>query len=47
MRKTYPAPVLRSQRLALGVFGDYGQGADDSGVPRPNRVVDQFEVHLD
>ncbi len=25
MRKIYTAPVLRTQKLELGVFGDYGQ----------------------
>jgi hypothetical protein len=28
MRKTYNTPVLRSQRIQLGVFGSYGQGGD-------------------
>jgi len=29
MRKTYQPPRLTANRLALGVFGDYGGGGDD------------------
>jgi hypothetical protein len=39
MRKAYQKPVLRSQGIQLGVFGDYGR---DGGA-----VVDTFELHLD
>jgi len=45
MRNIYHPPVLRSQQIELGVFGDYGQDGDV--VPQPVRVVDRFEVHLD
>jgi hypothetical protein len=44
MRKSYQAPVLRSQRLELGVFGDYGQDGNDV-PPQPPRV-DGFEAHM-
>jgi hypothetical protein len=45
MRKSYHAPVLRSQRLELGVFGDYGQNGNDV-PPQPPRV-DGFELRLE
>jgi hypothetical protein len=51
MRKYYKVPVLRTQRLELGVFGDYGQ--DDGGdgsthvVPVPIKIIDGFELHLE
>jgi len=43
----YHAPVLRSQLLVLGVFGDYGQGGGGTDDPRPVRVVDRFELHME
>jgi len=47
MRKIYHVPVFRSQRLELGLFGDYGQGGGGEVVvpPTPVRVVDFFEIH--
>jgi hypothetical protein len=47
MRKVYHRPVLRSQRLELGIFGDYGQGGGDDIGPRPIRVIDRPELHMD
>jgi len=48
MRRNYSTPVLRSQRLELGVFGDYGQGGGEGEVtPRPTPAIDRFEIHLD
>jgi hypothetical protein len=52
MKKTYSTPVLRSQQIRLGVFGDYGQDGghhhrDHDAPPQPLRVVGSFDLHLD
>jgi hypothetical protein len=56
MKKIYHTPVLRSQRLELGLFGDYGQGGgggEGGGnggevvVPTPIKVVDFFELNME
>jgi hypothetical protein len=46
MRKVYHTPIVHTQKLTLGVFGDYGQGGEVN-PPQPNRVVDRFEMHMD
>lgn len=47
MRKVYHTPIVHTQQLTLGVFGDYGQGGNIETPPQPNRVVDRFEMHMD
>ena len=31
MRKSYSTPEVRSEKLAVGVYGDYGDGGGDDG----------------
>lgn len=50
MRKTYTTPTLHSQRIKFGVFGDYGQEGGGGGTniePRPIKIIDTFELHLE
>jgi hypothetical protein len=50
MRKIYSTPILRSQRIKLGVFGDYGQEGGGGGTnidPVPIKIIDTFELHLE
>lgn len=47
MRKVYQTPTLRSRRIVLGVFGEYGDGGGAVDPPAPPRIIDGFELHMD
>lgn len=31
-KKEYKAPSVRTEKVTIGVFGDYGAGGDDGGT---------------
>jgi hypothetical protein len=46
MCKEYLKPELRCETIELGVFGNYS-GDDDGSTPRPVKVTNGFQLHMD
>ena len=46
MKKTYSKPELKTRKIELGVFGDYGQ--DNGRVdPSPVEVITDLNMHME
>jgi hypothetical protein len=47
-KKTYGKPELKTRKIELGVFGDYGNGPDDRNIkPVPIDVIRDFDLHME
>jgi hypothetical protein len=49
-KKTYGKPELKTHKIDLGVFGDYGNGngPDDHNIkPVPIDVIRNFDLHME
>ena len=44
-KKSYTRPELKTRKIELGVFGDYGGGGDDG--PVPIRIIRHAQLHLE
>ncbi len=47
MKKTYRKPELKTRKIELGVFGDYGRPGDGSIDPTPVVVIDDLNLHME
>ena len=49
-KSTYRKPELKTRKIDLGVFGDYGDSANGSGskvVPSPVDIVRNLDLHME
>jgi hypothetical protein len=46
MKKTYRKPELKTRKIELGVFGDYGQERGDVD-PSPVEVISDLSLHME
>ncbi len=48
MKKSYRKPELKTQKVELGVFGDYGNGGGGGNVdPSPVRIINDLRFHME
>jgi len=45
-KKHYRKPEVKTRKLELGVFGDYGDGRGDNGPPAPISVIDKLDLRM-
>lgn len=45
-KKTYNKPELKTRKIELGVFGDYGNG-ERNAVPVPIKVVSDLDLRME
>jgi hypothetical protein len=48
-KRTYTKPKLKTRKIDLGVFGDYGESADGNGnriIPDPVEVIRNLDLHM-
>ena len=46
MKKTYAKPELKTRKIELGVFGEYGQN-DRRVDPSPVEVISELDLHME
>ncbi len=48
MKKTYSKPELKTRKIELGVFGDYGDSGGGGKVdPSPVVIIDDLQMHME
>ncbi len=47
MKKPYQKPVLKTNKIELGVFGDYGGGKGGEIDPSPVDVIRDLQLHME
>lgn len=45
-KKTYSKPELKTTKIELGVFGDYGNGGNGTD-PAPIRVINDLDLRME
>ena len=46
MKKYYKKPLLKSRKIELGVFGDYGRSGGPID-PSPLPILDHLDLHME
>jgi len=46
MKKTYKKPELKTRKIELGVFGEYGRN-DGRVDPSPVEVISDLSLHME
>ncbi len=47
IKKSYRKPEVKTRKLELGVFGDYGSNGSDGSRPTPISIIDTLNLHQD
>ena len=47
MKKPYKKPVLKTHKIELGVFGDYGNGDGGKIDPSPVDIIRDLRFHME
>lgn len=47
MKKTYRKPELKTRKIELGVFGEYGNGGDRRVDPSPVEVIADLDLRME
>ena len=46
-KNEYTKPLLKSRKVELGVFGDYGDDGGGDDDPRPIKIIPYDNLHLE
>jgi len=46
MKKVYTKPELKTRKIELGVFGEYGDSGDNVD-PSPVKVITDLDLHME
>jgi len=47
MKKNYKKPELKTRKIELGVFGDYGNSEGGRVDPSPVNVIDDLNLRME
>lgn len=47
MKKNYRKPELKTRKIELGVFGDYGNDPSGRVDPSPVEIITDLDLHME